>query len=155
MPEKIYTRDKRSPIPKNKNVSKVMSANKYKNSKPELVLRQAIWKAGLKGYRLHNSKIPGRPDISFISKKIAVFVNGCFWHRCPYCNYNLPKHNTLFWQNKFENNIRRDYIKMEQLKKMNWEVLTIWECQIKTELDNCLRIIINLNSQLKPKKIYS
>ena len=55
-----------------------MSANRPKNSKPELHLRKALWQAGLKGYRLHYKRVPGRPDISFVSKKLAIFVHGCF-----------------------------------------------------------------------------
>lgn len=91
-----YLRDKRSPTPKNESTSRVMSANKGKDSKPETTLRKKIWSEGLKGYRLHYKKIPGRPDICFVSKKVAIFVNGCFWHRCPKCNYSLPKNNTEF-----------------------------------------------------------
>lgn len=71
MLDKIYIRDKRSPLPKNKSVSKVMSSNKYKNSKPEIFLRRGLWKIGLRGYRLHYKKIAGRPDITFVSKKIG------------------------------------------------------------------------------------
>ena len=134
------------------NVSKVMSSNKYKNSKPEILLRHGLWKIGLRGYRLHYKEIPGTPDITYVSKKIAIFVNGCFWHRCPYCNYNLPKHNILFWQNKFENNIRRDKDKIKELKKINWKVITIWECQIKKNLENCLKEIANLTSALPTKR---
>lgn len=88
-PDKIssmYSRDKRSPVPKNDTVSRVMSANRAKNSKPEVRLRKALWHAGLKGYRLHHKRIPGRPDISFVGKKLAIFVHGCFWHRCPKCD---------------------------------------------------------------------
>jgi DNA mismatch endonuclease, patch repair protein len=99
----MYVRDKRSRIPKNEAVSRVMSANRAKNTKPELVLRKALWQAGARGYRLHRpvrtrSGIDGplrsrtprsalrtsptvRPDISFVSKKVAIFVNGCYWHR--------------------------------------------------------------------------
>lgn len=93
---KEYVRDKRSPKPKNENVSRVMSANKAKNSKPEVQLRKYLWNNGLKGYRLHHKKSPGRPDIAYISKKLAIFVNGCYWHRCPKCNYTLPKNNRIF-----------------------------------------------------------
>ena len=60
-----------------------MSANRAKNTSPELALRKALWQLGHRGYRLHPKNIPGRPDISFTSKKLAIFVMGCFWHRCP------------------------------------------------------------------------
>lgn len=58
-----------------------MSANRAKDTKPELLLRKALWQAGARGYRLHYNRVPGRPDISFVSKKVAIFVNGCYWHR--------------------------------------------------------------------------
>jgi len=110
----MYVRDKRSPVPKSEAVSRVMSAYKAKDTKPELLLRKALWAAGHRGYRLHYKiKLPSlrrrgvaasatgwfsafqtvRPDISFVSKKIAIFVHGCIWHRCPKCNYPLPKTN--------------------------------------------------------------
>lgn len=138
---KKYVRDKRSPVPKNENTSKVMSANKGKDSKPEVTLRKALWSKGHKGYRLHYKKIPGRPDICFVSKKIAIFVNGCFWHRCPICDYKLPKNNQDFWVAKFGKNQERDKRKSEQLRNLGWEVVTIWECEIKKDLKSVLEKI--------------
>ncbi|MCB9205553.1 MAG: very short patch repair endonuclease, partial [Flavobacteriales bacterium] len=79
-------------------------------------------------------KAPGKPDIAFPSKKIAIFLNGCFWHRCPNCNLSLPKNNQEFWQSKFERNIARDKEKIEALENENWEVLVIWECEMKEDL---------------------
>ena len=84
--------------------SRVMSANRAKDTKPELLLRQALWQAGHRGYRLHYKKVPGRPDITFVGKRVAIFVHGCFWHRCPKCAYTLPKNNTAFRQAKFDRN---------------------------------------------------
>ena len=71
----MYTRDKRSPVPKSEAVSRVMSANKAKDTKPELLLRKALWAAGHRGYRLHYKRVPGRPDISFVSKKAPLLTN--------------------------------------------------------------------------------
>src|SRR4051812_18942030 len=88
---KQYVRDKRSPKPKNSIVSRVMSANKGKDTKPEIFLRKKLWEKGLRGFRKNYKLIPGKPDIVYTKKKIAVFVNGCFWHRCPHCNLSLPK----------------------------------------------------------------
>lgn len=143
MKPRIYSRDKRSPNPKNEKVSKVMSANKGKNTKPELALRQYLWQKNLKGYRVNYNKIPGRPDIAFVSKKVAIFVNGCFWHRCPKCNYDLPKNNTEFWRNKFEANIIRDSAKIKQLEKNGWSVVVVWECDIKANLNGTYLSIKN------------
>jgi len=83
---------------------------------------------------MHPKNIPGKPDIAFISRKIAIFINGCFWHRCPNCNYGLPKHNRQFWEDKFNKNIIRDKKKIEQLKEMGWIVITVWECQLKKDI---------------------
>ncbi len=105
--KKKYCRDSRSPIPKSEQTSKTMSAIKAKNTKPELLLRKALWHSGVKGYRLHWKKVPGRPDIAFPGKKIAIFVNGCFWHRCPICNPSLPKTNISFWTDKFRVKVRK------------------------------------------------
>lgn len=132
---KRYVRDKRSPKPKNEIVSKVMSANKAKNTKPELLLKQTLWDSGLKGYRLNYSKIPGKPDIAYIKYKLAIFVNGCYWHRCPTCNYSLPKHNASFWKSKFEKNITRDIQKKEQLEAAGWKVIVAWECEINKNME--------------------
>ena len=144
--DSVYVRDKRSPKPTSDFVSKVMSANKAKNTKPELILRKALWKEKLNGYRLNVKDIPGRPDIVYTNRKIAIFVHGCFWHRCPYCNLLLPKNNAEFWEQKFNKNKERDSRKTRQLKKLGWKVLTIWECQINKNLQaqiNKIRSIYN------------
>jgi len=139
--KKYYIRDKRSPNPLSERVSQSMSSNKASNTSPELSLRKALQSNKLKGYRLHRKDLPGRPDIVCSKIKLAIFVNGCFWHRCPYCNLPLPKSNTDFWKNKFERNQLRDERKTDELKKLGWTVLTIWECQIKNELDQCIKVI--------------
>ena len=141
MKKKEYIRDKRSPIPKSENVSKIMSANRSKNTRPEIILRKLFWKEGLRGYRLNYSKAPGRPDIAFVSKKIAIFVNGCFWHRCPYCNNRLPINNREFWREKFKRNVKRDELKIKLLKSLGWVVFTIWECQIKDDVKNLINTV--------------
>jgi len=87
----MYIRDKRSPRPRSEAVSRVMSANRAKDTRPEVALRKALRRAGGRGYRLHYKRVPGRPDIAFVSKRVAVFVNGCYWHRCPKCDLPLPK----------------------------------------------------------------
>src|SRR5687768_15682023 len=138
----MYVRDKRSPTPKSEAVSRVMSANRAKNTKPELLLRKALWQAGARGYRLHYKKVPGRPDISFVSKKVAIFVNGCYWHRCPKCNYTIPKTNSTFWQTKFENNVARDQRKRKELRRLGWKVITVWECDLKERFTATLNRIL-------------
>lgn len=133
-----YIRDGRSPVPKKEITSKIMSSIKGKNTKPEVLLRKRLWNEGIRGYRLHWKKVPGKPDIAFPKKLIAIFINGCFWHRCPYCSPNLPKSNIEFWSNKFNNNIQRDKLKTSELITLGWKVVTIWECEIKDNLEGQL-----------------
>lgn len=129
-----YVRDKRSPKPKSKGVSRVMRANKAKDTGPEILLRKELWKQGVRGYRLHKRIGNTRPDIIFPKQKVAVFVNGCFWHQCPYCKLPSPKNNTDFWSEKFTKNKARDQKKRTELKKLGWKVVTIWECRLKKSM---------------------
>lgn len=150
-----YKRDKRSPTPKNENVSKVMSANKAKNTKPELLLRKKLWEASFRGHRINYKKISGKPDIAFPSKKIAIFIHGCYWHRCPHCNLSLPKTNIDFWKTKFEKNTIRDKIKTKDLIDEGWLVFTFWECQVKTDLDRIIKLFRQFFKKKKtlPKEV--
>ena len=133
-----YIRDGRAPIPKKESTSRLMQANKAKNTKPEVLLRKALWKAGIQGYRLHPRQLPGRPDIVFGKARLAIFINGCFWHRCPSCDLPLPKSNTDFWKKKFDANVARDRKKIASLEEAGWRALTIWECEIEAQLLACL-----------------
>lgn len=131
MKKKAYIRDGRAPIPKRELTSRIMSRIRGKNTKPELLLRKALCQAGLRGYRLHWHKAPGRPDICYPSKKIAIFVHGCFWHRCPHCKPAMPKSHQTFWREKFRKNKLRDKKKLRLLRKEGWKVFCFWECQIQ------------------------
>ena len=129
-------------------VHNVMVANKSTNTKPELFVREALRSAGFPGYRLH-WRIDGeggrylcRPDISFPGRKLAVFVHGCFWHRCPKCNLRLPKTTVDYWSQKFEKNIERDRKKEGSLRENGWSVHTIWECDLD---DGASRLVEILN----------
>lgn len=141
---KNYLRDGRAPIPEKEITSYIMSQIKSKNTKPEIKLRKEMWKNGIRGYRLHWPKVPGRPDIAFPSRKIAIFVNGCYWHRCPNCIPSFPKTNPDFWKLKFEKNRIRDKLKITQLKREKWKVLVIWECKINVDLNDSIKKIKGL-----------
>lgn len=132
-----YFRDGRAPIPESEATSRVMSANKGKDTGPEMALRMALREIGIPGYRLHWKKVPGRPDIAYPGRKVAVFIHGCFWHRCPHCDLPLPKSHTDFWSKKFMRNKKRDEEKIRALKAESWTVLVIWECEIKEDVLNC------------------
>jgi len=128
-------------------VTKYMRSNRGKDTKPEVILRKALRAAGIRGYRLHWKKVPGRPDIAFPGKKVAVFVNGCFWHRCPKCNLSMPAHNAEFWRQKFNNNVLRDENKLRQLADLGWTTLVIWECELGADVENQ---VIKVAALLRP-----
>ena len=107
-----------------------MKGNKGKDTKPEMLVRRRLRMEGLVGYRLQ-WRVPGRPDIAFPGKKVAIFVNGCFWHRCPHCNPSTPKTNQEYWVPKFRRNQERDKENHELLRSQGWRVHVIWECQLK------------------------
>ena len=111
-------------------VHKSMQGNKRANTKPELLVRERLRKAGLAGYRLQ-WKVPGHPDIAWPGKRVAVEVRGCFWHRCPHCKPSTPKKNTEYWEAKFARNTERDAENVRKLEEMGWRVHVIWECQLK------------------------
>ena len=122
-----------SPPASSLNAKHTMQANRGKDTAPELLLRGALRRAGLPGYRLHWRRAPGRPDVAFPGRRVAVFVNGCFWHRCPHCSPPVPKANRDFWLRKFSDNQLRDARKSAELEAMGWRVITLWECQLKAD----------------------
>ena len=119
-----------SPPASNYAVHKSMQGNKRANTKPELLVRERLRKAGLTGYRLQ-WKVPGHPDIAWPGKRVAIEVRGCFWHRCPHCNPSTPKKNTEYWEAKLARNTERDAENVRKLEEMGWRVHVIWECQLK------------------------
>ena len=124
-------------------VRKSMQGNKRRDTKPELLVRQRLRAAGLTGYRLDWAKAPGRPDIAFPGRKIAIFVNGCYWHRCPNCNPSVPKKNVEFWEAKFRRNVERDQRALDELKALGWTAITIWECELKRDrIDETMERVI-------------
>jgi len=134
------------PPPSSAAVRKSMKANRGRDTGPEMRLRAALWKAGVRGYRVHWSGVPGRPDLAFPGKRIAVFVNGCYWHRCPRCNLPIPKTHLDFWKKKFELNVARDERKCRELRAIGWRVLVLWECETKKDMDRCVERIRRLLS---------
>ncbi len=122
-------------------VSKTMRANRGKDTGPEIALRRALWRSGLRGYRVHWKGAPGRPDVTYPGRKVAIFVHGCFWHRCPVCDLPLPKSHPDFWQRKFELNRERDRRKHEALEDAGWAVLRFWEHEVRDDVGACVKDI--------------
>ena len=116
---------KRKPRPLTK--SEQMSRVRGADTGPEMALRRALWRAGLR-YRVR-PKIPGRPDLAFVGCKIAVFVDGCFWHGCPE-HYKASATNVAFWSEKIARNQRRDREVEIALTKLGWTVMRYWEHEV-------------------------
>lgn len=113
--------------------SQVMSRVKGTDTRPEWRVRRYLWRRGLR-YRLHARKLPGKPDLVFPSRRIAVFVHGCFWHCHPGCpNARTPKSRLEFWGPKLASNVARDRDNAASLEVLGWTVLTVWECQTRDE----------------------
>ena len=109
-----------------------MSRIRGKNTKPEMLVRSLIHRAGFR-FTLHSSKLPGKPDILLPKYQTVIFVHGCFWHRHKGCKFAYtPKSNLEFWEAKFEANVRKDYEVKAQLEEMGWKHFTVWECQLNT-----------------------
>ena len=123
-------------------VRKCMQGNKRRDTSPELKVRAMLRELGYPGYRLDWKKAPGHPDIAYPGRKIALFINGCFWHRCTVCNLPHPKSNVAYWQAKFDRNVERDARTKAALEECGWKVVVIWEHQLKkSELESTRRFL--------------
>jgi DNA mismatch endonuclease (patch repair protein) len=108
--------------------SKMMAGIRGKDTKPEILVRQALTGAGVR-YRLHRRDLPGVPDLAMAGRKTAIFVHGCFWHRHEGCrDAKLPSSNVEFWRTKLDRNVERDRKAVANLMAEGWRVLTVWEC---------------------------
>src|SRR6516165_9861601 len=115
----------RRPAPLNRAVSAQMQRMPRASTGPEILIRRELHRRGLR-YRVNHPRLPGRPDIAFTGARVAVFIDGCFWHACPDHGV-LPKNNREWWQKKLERNIARDREKDDQLVAMGWVVVHVWE----------------------------
>ncbi|MBW6536770.1 MAG: very short patch repair endonuclease [Mariniphaga sp.] len=115
-----------------------------KNTTPELLVRMFLHNNGYR-YRLHDKKLPGKPDLVLKKYNTVIFVNGCFWHGHINCKEaKKPKSNSEFWENKIKRNQQRDKKNTNSLIQLGWNVLTIWECQLnKDKIESTLSDIVN------------
>lgn len=128
------------------NMSRIMS----RDTKPELIVRSLLHKKGYR-FRVHRKDLPGRPDIVLPRFKKIIFVHGCFWHRHDGCRYAYtPKSRVDFWQDKFNQNIKRDKEVQDALLQLGWQVNIIWECETK-KFEPLAKIVDNIfaNGSLK------
>lgn len=117
-----------------------MSQIKGTNTKPEIKLRKLLWQNGLRGYRTNYSLL-GKPDVVFTRKKLAVFIDGCFWHKCKRC-FVKPATRTNFWMKKIDGNVKRDRVVNQKLKNEGWKVLRFWEHQLKKNSEYMMTEIV-------------
>ena len=113
-----------------------MSQIKGKNTKPEELVRRYLFSRGFR-YRKNVNTLPGKPDIVLPKYKTCIFVNGCFWHKHEGCRYFVwPKNNAEFWKKKITGNVERDLRQQNELRLLGWNVVVIWECELKKDRFN-------------------
>lgn len=116
--------------------SMTMSRIRRRDTQPELRLRKAVWAKGLRGYRVDRASLPGRPDLSWARQKVAVFVDGAFWHGHP--SAFTPGKSGPYWDAKIRGNMARDARHNEALRQMGWTVLRFWDFEVEKELEKCV-----------------
>lgn len=122
---------------------RIMAKIPNKDTKPELVMRKALFKRGLR-YRLHVRQLPGKPDLSFPRYRAVIFINGCFWHWHGCKNTRFPSDNAEYWHAKINRNRQRDQENYEKLLRDNWRILVVWECALtKTQLGATVNKVLN------------
>ena len=138
--------------------SEVMSKIRSKNTKPEIILRKALFAKGYR-YRINFKKLPGKPDIVLSKYRTVIFVNGCFWHGHENCNIShIPKTNSNFWEDKIHRNKERDSINSSKIINLGWNIIVVWECQLnsKSNLEETLKEIeekLKVNAILQQKEM--
>lgn len=122
----------------------MMSRVKSKNTKPELIIRSILHRKGYR-FRIHRSDLPGNPDLVLPKYKTALFVDGCFWHQHPGCSKaGIPKSNQEFWSAKLASNVNRDTTSTHQLRSIGWDVIRIWECEIKKDPSEAMLTLLEV-----------
>jgi len=116
--------------------SYVMSRIRKRDTKPELLLRRALFALGVRGWRLR-AKLPGTPDLVFARVHLAVFVDGCFWHGCPRCAIPRPKSHKQYWGPKLSRNVARDVRVKRELRALGWRTLRVWEHEVIHDPARC------------------
>lgn len=119
--------------------SRIMSAIRARDTSCEMLLRRVLWRSGLRGYRTRSS-VSGHPDVVYLSRRVAVFVDDCFWHRCPEC-YRPAKRRSDFWEPKIARNVERDREVTEELVGAGWTVLRFWEHSVRRNVGACVKAV--------------
>ena len=121
--------------------SRTMAAIRSKgNRSTEWRLRPYLIQAGLHGWKVQSINLPGKPDFIFLKERVAIFVDGCFWHGCPSC-FRMPHSNKKYWQDKISKNMKRDKRNLRKLRALNWKVIRLREHQLKESPIDCINRI--------------
>jgi len=124
------------------------------NRSTEVRLRGAVVRSGIRGWTLHSKEVFGTPDFCFEDCRVAIFVDGCFWHGCPRCGH-VPKTNVDYWVKKIERNKARDDAVNEVLAARAFSVVRFWECEIRTVLPACVdriaAVVTSKRAQMKSR----
>lgn len=126
--------------------SQNMSRIRGRDTTPELSLRRALRAAGWRGYRVNARTPGGKADLAFTSRRIALFVDGCFWHGCPE-HYVMPRSSRAFWSNKLRENVERDSRQTMKLISDGWLVIRVWEHQVREDVGKVASRIVELSLQ--------
>lgn len=120
-----------------------MARIKDKDTTIEVKVRQHLFHEGFR-FRKNDKRLPGKPDVVLPKYKTVIFIHGCFWHRHPGCKYAAhPKTHPEYWEEKFSRNIRNDEKHKKELEALGWQVITVWECEIKSHFDETMTHIRN------------
>lgn len=119
--------------------SRVMARIRSRDTKPELALRRGLWARGERGWRCHNPRLPGKPDLAFTRWKVAVFVDGCFWHGHP--DFFTPGKSGAYWDQKIARTQERDRQANEALKAAGWQVIRFWDFDVESDIETCLKVV--------------
>jgi DNA mismatch endonuclease (patch repair protein) len=128
--------DRHTPEQRSRNMSRI---HKFGNESTELRMVRLFRAHGIRGWRRH-LKLPGRPDFTFRGERVVVFVDGCFWHRCPVCNW-VPTRNADYWGPKLARNVEKDREADAELGARGWRVVRVWEHALKRQPDDVARLI--------------
>lgn len=121
--------------------SRIMAAVRSRDTGPEVALRRALFAAGVRGWRCHRRDLPGRPDIAFGVAKVAVFVDGAFWHGHP--SRHKPGRSGFYWDEKIEQNVSRDRRVDQELRDAGWTVVRLWDFEVKRDLSGAVSRVVS------------
>jgi DNA mismatch endonuclease (patch repair protein) len=121
-----------------------MKSNRASGTRPEIILAKLLRK------RLVKSNLPGSPDFVYPRARLAVFVHGDFWHRCPQCNLALPKRHREFWRRKFARNVERDELVKKELEVLGWRVMVVWGHELRDDPSGAASRVRKFTSKSEP-----